>query len=313
MRPRRWVLVTGVPRSGTTFVGRVLATSVRCDYVHEPFNPQVGLPWVSRLFTYAPPDSPELDDELSRLMRYDVRLRTAFFPQDSVARRAAKRVIGSRGPVYLRLAKLNPFTETAVMKDPHAALLAPVLARRHGFRVVVVVRHPVAVVASFRARGWPPGRALEELLGDPCAASEVLGSDRGRVERVLESPRVDVEGPAVLWRVLTRFLVDAADADPSRVSLVRHEDLGTRTHETFSTVFSHCGLPYGRRVRSRVERWTREGLSASGRGLRRDAASLAREAPAALPEEGRELVLEHTRALTERLYGSGRSVGTDGA
>lgn len=302
MRPRRWVLVTGVPRSGTTFAGRVLATSLRCDYIHEPFNPQVGLPSVRRLFPYAPPDSPELDDEVSRLMRYDVSLRTAAFPQDSPGRRVVKRIVGSRGPFYLRLAKLNPLTETAVMKDPHAILLAPLLMQRFGFRAVGVVRHPVAVVASFKARGWPPGRALEDLLAEPRTADAVLADDRSRVEQVLRSPRLDVEGPAVLWRALTRFLLCAAETYSS-LAVVRHEDLGTRPHETFARVFAHCELEYGPRARSRVERWTSGARFPGRRGLRRESANLVREGPAALTAEDRELVLGHTGDLVDRLYG----------
>lgn len=303
MRPRRWVLVTGVPRSGTTFVGRVLATSVRCDYVHEPFNPQVGLPSVRRLFPYAPPGSSELDEEVSRLMRYDMRLRTATFPQDSPGRRVVKRMVGSRGPFYLRLAKLNPYSETAVMKDPHAILLTPLLLDRFGFRVVGMIRHPAAVVASFKARRWPPGRALEDLLTDPRTAEAVLADDRSRVERVLSSPRLDIEGPAVLWRVLTRFLLCVAEAHPS-LTVVRHEDLGTRPHEAFARMFTHCGLGYGRRVRARVERWTSGGRFPDRGELRRESAKLVREGPAALTAEDRELVLGHTGDLVDRLYGA---------
>lgn len=301
MRPRRWVLVTGVPRSGTTFVGRVLATSVRCDYVHEPFNPQVGLPSVRRLFPYAPPGSSELDDELSRLMRYDVRLRTATFPQDSLGRRVVKRIVGSRGPFYLRLAKLNPLTETAVMKDPHAILLAPLLVQRFGFRAVGVVRHPVAVVASFKARGWSPRAALEGLLADP-RVEPIVADDRPRAERALQSARVDVEGPAVLWRILTRSLLCTDEAD-SRTLVVRHEDLGAQPHEAFAQVFAHCGLPYGRRARIRVERWTRGRRFEAGRGLRRDSPSLVDRAPKALPAEDRELVLEQVGHVGSQLYG----------
>src|SRR5690606_21198944 len=34
----RGILVTGSPRSGTTWVGRMLATDPRLTYFHEPFN-----------------------------------------------------------------------------------------------------------------------------------------------------------------------------------------------------------------------------------------------------------------------------------
>ncbi|MER3452975.1 MAG: hypothetical protein C4321_04710 [Chloroflexota bacterium] len=39
------ILVTGSNRSGTTWVGRILAASGRLNYVYEPFNPGLWPRW----------------------------------------------------------------------------------------------------------------------------------------------------------------------------------------------------------------------------------------------------------------------------
>jgi len=49
---RRPVLVTGSMRSGTTFVGNVLAASDRLFYLHEPLNPVWGIASNNRWFLY---------------------------------------------------------------------------------------------------------------------------------------------------------------------------------------------------------------------------------------------------------------------
>jgi hypothetical protein len=43
-----WIFVTGVPRSGTTFAGKILSLPLEVDYTHEPFNPRCGMPGISQ-------------------------------------------------------------------------------------------------------------------------------------------------------------------------------------------------------------------------------------------------------------------------
>lgn len=51
----RWIYVTAVPRSGITFVGKVLSHNISVNYIHEPFNPDCGLPSIDKEFLYVAP------------------------------------------------------------------------------------------------------------------------------------------------------------------------------------------------------------------------------------------------------------------
>src|SRR6185437_8497572 len=46
------ILVTGCPRSGTTFLGRVLALPNEVCYVSEPFNKDFGLAGLDKQFVH---------------------------------------------------------------------------------------------------------------------------------------------------------------------------------------------------------------------------------------------------------------------
>jgi hypothetical protein len=48
---RKPILVTGSHRSGTTWVGRMLAMAPRTMYIHEPFNISIGLGVVAKPFS----------------------------------------------------------------------------------------------------------------------------------------------------------------------------------------------------------------------------------------------------------------------
>ena len=46
------IFVTGAPRSGTTWVGKMLALSKKIGYIHEPFNTDHNIGRISKQFDY---------------------------------------------------------------------------------------------------------------------------------------------------------------------------------------------------------------------------------------------------------------------
>ena len=163
---RRLVLVTGTPRSGTTPVGDVLAAARRTRTLYEPLNRHVGDRRVRRYFE-VPGTGGFMDATVDGLVddvrRLRLRLRPGLFPEDRGPRRLAKRLTGSRARMTYRLARLPPRPRTLVWKDPFAAFLAEDVARRHDVPVVVTLRPPEAVAASFKRLGW--AFDVHDLLG----------------------------------------------------------------------------------------------------------------------------------------------------
>lgn len=202
MKVGNWVFVTGAPRSGTTFAGLVLSLPLRVDYIHEPFNPDCGLPGIRRRFLYVrsgDAGEPRYRAMVEAMMRYDFRLRTGLYPEDGAVKRLVKRVVGSRGPFYLRLAKVNLFRRAAVVKDPIGCLLLHYLAVQFGFRVLCLVRHPVAFVASHLRLGWDVQRRLDDLAGQPGVIEDFFGGRRDGLRPRTDEPVVVA---ATLWRAL---------------------------------------------------------------------------------------------------------------
>lgn len=134
------ILVTGVPRSGTTWLARLLATGKRTALAgREPMNPHRG--------QYALGGSL---DRWTRLHDPDsaqrLRLRLAY--------------VGMNPWVYSRYGRRQwhaplPWTRL-IVKDPFALLSLPGVVATTGARVVLVYRHPGAVLASYSRMGWSP-------------------------------------------------------------------------------------------------------------------------------------------------------------
>lgn len=257
--PDRWIFVTGAPRSGTTFAGKILSTPVSVDYIHEPFNPACGLPGLATRYLYVRPGTEEeqqLRPMVSRMLAYDFRLTTAIYERDSQLKRLVKRAVGSRGPYYLRLARLNPLSRFAVVKDPVGCLLTGWLTNEFDFRSVVLLRHPVAFVASTRRLGWNLREHLDALIRQPHLAEDWLGS--GLHELAGRSWSTHAEQGAILWRALNTVLLRQAGDNPD-IIVLRHEDLSARPVAEFRSLYERLGLPWSRRVERRVRRLTEAG------------------------------------------------------
>lgn len=56
-----------------------------------------------------------------------------------------------------------------VIKDPFATLSLPVISRETSARVVLIYRHPGAVLVSYRRMGWRPD--VDELTSCGCLAT----------------------------------------------------------------------------------------------------------------------------------------------
>lgn len=161
---RRPLLVTGVPRSGTTWLARLLATAPGTALAgREPMNP--------RGRQYA----------LGGTLDGWTRLRE---PTPGQVRRLRAAYRGLNPWVYSRYgtrqyAAALPGTRL-VVKDPCALLAIAPVAEITGAVPVLVYRHPGAVLASFRRMGWRPRtdevRALlPDLAPSDDPAAELAG------------------------------------------------------------------------------------------------------------------------------------------
>lgn len=301
MRPQSWIYVTGAPRSGTTFVGKVLSIPLNVDYIHEPFNPDCGVQGVDQRFAYVDPEhaDPGWIDRVSSLMAYKARIRTGYYPEDTPARRWIKAVVGSRGPFYYRLARWNPTSRHAVVKDPIGCLLTEFLARRFSMRPVVLIRHPAAFVSSYKRLGWAP--QLRALRAQPELASRYF-SDPGLLDETGD-PIVDA---ARLWTALYTVLGDQIDRNPDWI-VVRHEDLNAAPVATFEQLYGRLGLPWSPRVGRRIVAMTQgsnrsEAKASKVQDFRRDSGSLLGLRLAGLSVEEHGAVVRTVAPVALRWY-----------
>jgi hypothetical protein len=259
------ILVTGLPRSGTTWLARLLAASPGTAMPgREPMNPrdrQFALGGTVQGWTRLDPDQQQqrllrrcyAGRELRTLSRYGVRQWAAVRP-------------GTR----------------VVVKDPFALLSVAAVTRTTGATPVLLYRHPGAVLVSYRRMGWRADSAEIARLG----ARRPPADD-------------DVSAMGVFWSWCNDVALDDLAA-VGRGLLVEHEDLVVGGEPTLDGLRSRLGLAPPRRSSRAVS----PPAGPRGRGLHdfdRDPIELTQSWRQELSEEETATLETLTAATADRL------------
>jgi hypothetical protein len=241
-RPPRPILVTGMPRSGTSWTGRMLEASGQVVYVNEPLNPR-----------HPPGHSPGvLAAEVEHQFQYiaegvDEDFLPAFADTVGLRYRPLLELKRNRSPYDVaRLVKYavafavgRRRHRRALVDDPYAVLSTAWFADRLGADVLVLVRDPAAVVSSWRRFGWSVDFA--ELLAQPRLMADHLEPFRWEMERMRAADADDGDRVALLWRVLYSVVASIRRLHP-QILVVRHEDLAGDPVTGFRELYASLGL-----------------------------------------------------------------------
>lgn len=238
-KERRIILVTGMPRSGTTTVGDVLGTAPHTAALYEPMNFHSGdriiqcyfeIPGSGDFSTHA------FDNLVKRITTLSLHLKSGVWPEDSGLRRIAKYAIGGRSRTSLRKARFSRSVETLIWKDPIAAFTVRRLAETHGSKSVITLRSPFAVASSFKRLSW--GFDLSSIL--PRAQSVGMSVDPQWQGQDIEN---NVTNAAILWSLVYGEQLTLAQERPDMVRILDLEKLILSPFETYRELFDWLGLP----------------------------------------------------------------------
>jgi hypothetical protein len=146
------------------------------------------------------------------------------------------------GRLFVDCGRGRAFGRLALLKDPFASLSALWFHEQLNCRVVVVVRHPAAVVASTERLGW-------DFPEDDVACRIPSRASSTRDGDAIRSARID--RIAVLWSVVYGSL-QASVAHSPDVYFVRHEDLCVDPQTGFRSLYDALGLEWNQSAEQAV-------------------------------------------------------------
>lgn len=248
----RPILVTGSHRSGTTWVGRMIAASPGIFYVHEPFNVNFPSPMYlhhcEKWFHYICDENAQ---EHERHLRDLVQLKSNLFKR--ICR--SKSLTGKHGLKWqidqareLSAARIEK--SRLLMKDPLALFSTPWLVRTFEFQPVVMIRHPAAFAGSLKRADWKFD--YRNLLDQPLLMRDWMEQWRQDIERCVADQPGIIQQATLLWNiihdVIHRFREQHADW-----IFLRHEDIAADPMTGFAELFEQLHVPMDGTVRKHIE------------------------------------------------------------
>lgn len=250
------ILVTGTPRSGSTWVGNVLALDRGAGYIHEPFNKHCPAgrcrAGFRDAFTYI---TPETEGPYVAALRDTIDWKYSLAAELKSLRTTRQAARMTRDFVYFEVMRQRG--ARAILKDPLALLSADWLARRFGCQVVVVIRHPAAFVASLRATRWH--RVRFEVFGNqPLLMRDRLAPFAEAIAAATRTMPDAIDAGALLWNILHHHIARLRQEHPDWI-FARHEDLSRDPAPEFRAIFDRLGLDFSDEVYRSLEGYTAGG------------------------------------------------------
>lgn len=305
--PSRWIIVSGTIRSGTTFAGNILSIPRDVSYLHEPFNggtdTREGLPFESKYVSqiHNDFDVSAYHTHLENIFRLELTLPTTSHPNDSSLRTLVKQTMGSRGPIALKWAKVNPFSRVGLIKDPTCPLTVEYLYRAFNVLPVIIVRHPASLAASLKRVEWWP--EMTDFTDRPQVIQDHFSDEPDFFEHVWSSPLLE---SMAHWRATYKVLLRQAKAYDDWIFLT-HEELSQNPIQTFKRLYQRLGLRWGALPNYTINRLTSSSNTAEARNnqamaLSRDSKTIFKHRLQSLSKIERKMIYNIVKDISHNFY-----------
>ena len=303
---KNWIFVTGVIRSGTTFVGQTLSLPLEVDYIHEPFNPQCGISGLKGWYRYVEPslstkEMRQYHNITKSIFSYDFTLKGKYPASDPFLRKSIKKIVGSRGPFYLRLAKPNVFHKAAVIKDPTGNLLSEYLYKHFSVKPVIVIKHPISFITSLKRVNWWPN--LQAINDQPRLIKDFFSDELDFIEHNYKNP---VIAAAAYWRATYKVILSQASMHPDW-QVFTHEELSQAPISVFKNLYANLDLPWSESVARKILKLTKNNTSARARkgrvqDFKRNSADIFKTSIESTPLKERKEIFEMVQDVALQVY-----------
>jgi hypothetical protein len=244
----RPILVTGAHRSGTTWVGRMLASNPQTAYISEPLNVLhrrgVYSAEVARWYAYI-----TQENETEYLPAFQELLDYRYHPLLEFASLRSRKDLLRMGRDLAIFINGKLRGQRILLKDPFAVFSAPWFRQKLNCQVVITIRHPAGFASSLKRLNWPFD--FHDLLEQPMLMRDHLEKDRADMEKIQAD---DIVGQsALLWRMIYGSVHASRDLGlfPD-FKIVRHEELSIDPVSGYKSLYESLGLPFNDTVRDTI-------------------------------------------------------------
>jgi hypothetical protein len=241
----RPILITGAHRSGTTWVGKMLAASGEAVYISEPLNlwhrPGILRAPVNHWYTYI---CEQNQDDYLPAFQETLRLQYHVLEDIKSFRRLKDLPHMLQDSSSFFLGSIQD--KRPLLKDPFAVFSTPWFEKALDCQVVITVRHPAAIASSLKRLDW--SFDFEHLLGQPLLMNDLLEPYYDDMQAMARNPQDIIGQSGLLWRIIYQVVAQYESKYP-QFQVVRHEDLSLDPIDSFSSLYNILDLSFSAHVK----------------------------------------------------------------
>ena len=254
MKSKKPILVTGSHRSGTTWVGKMLAATPEVGYIHEPFNPTHRPGICNVLFPYRFTYITE-ENEAPYYEPLKETLAFHFSVKAEISAIQSLRHVGRMARNYKNFMLYRLRHAVPLMKDPIALFSSEWLARRFDMNVVVMIRHPAAFTSSIRRLNWKHN--FSHFLNQPLLMQAYLTPFEAEIRAFAAEEHDILEQGILLWRIIHHVILRYQEKYSGWIFL-RHEDISADPLYHFEYLYKRMNLAFTDSVKEVVIDYSNE-------------------------------------------------------
>lgn len=240
MADKRPIIVTGAHRSGTTWVGKMIALADNVRYIHEPFN--IDEPRIHPLnhwFEYVSFS----DSEERQKVIYDFINEILDFNLKGVSK-DIKTINGPRDVLRFTKDSWERTYKRPLLKDPIAVMSTDWIAEKFNADVIALIRHPAAFVASLKVKNW--AHVFDNFVNQP-GLMEALKPYKDQIITYQNSEQDIIDQGILLWNLIY-YRIHTFQQKYKNWIFVKHEDLSLEPILEFKKIYDKLGLKFTSKV-----------------------------------------------------------------
>jgi hypothetical protein len=217
---RKSILVAGTARSATTWLGDLIASQIPCRILFEPFNPDLVPQYRGfSYFQYMRPgtENPEFCAFARKVFSGEIRNHWIDHQNERIHSK------------YRLIKEIRINLALKWLHDNFPQL-----------PIILLLRHPCAVVSSRMELGWATDEDIEPFLSQP----DLIEDHLGPYLHLIKNARTAEEKHAIIWSVSN--LVPLKQFQSNQIKIIYYENLCTQPEIELPNLFASIGQNYER-------------------------------------------------------------------
>jgi len=228
------IVLTGMHRSGTTFIGEAALNCKNISIFHEPFNRVYGMSDIP--YDYLAGDYCYETEVLNYLNSIENRHSLSFqrhAPRDDLKKKIARYIVGGKTERQWYVERYRHMLRKdreIILKDPFLSLSTKLISNRPSSKVGFIVRHPGAVWMSIKNMNW--SMDLSKFACDRFFEDELyIGAS-------------EVEKFSLVWNAINEHNYRYSLIAKDNYQFITHEDMCLNPLDVILNFFESLGLSF---------------------------------------------------------------------